>query len=602
MSSLLAPLSMFFVVWLPTRDWDIPSRTMPDDWFQLICLLLFSGAFTGFSFILDPSQQIAFVSEVIDLMRNFSTSLIGYNGLDIKWVIFAGYIWSKYITGVNRSGLDSTSFKAKPTPRRMLDETKMQTIRKFIGGLYPEGCPECPEGGLKYFPAPQNSSVISSGANPEENTADSAHGIITSASPINHEQKETAASVTTPPKHTDKISRNVRFSEGFARISELVKTWNQRAHAWFVALPFYVIAFCAMRILIDVSIFSTNALSGLYSALFTAIPEIALSLSLPAIFCFLTPSLGGRERIFAMYVYLAVLCLSFGTCTMILFCLNVWFHLHLTYVRCQSTSVCSDKKATSSNALSPTNNNTSPTMIENESSTTTETKQSHHTRHLTFVMRIRSLLTQFCRACWTKLSFWLEIVSQGFTKLKLRSTAFFVKFKLRYDFVFNYFANVVSWIVLERAFVAGFCTKLISHHCSIDSLLLTMTLFLLCFDIYKFASIWAHGENHNEGDTYRFERGDANTQFVFVARNWRVFSVVFAAAALCTMGQMHTTPRYSIQPETISHLFCKTNNETQLECLVNAAYFNPSDSDSEKCFCDSNATEWDFCGGLRTFA
>ena len=129
MSSLLAPLSMFFVVWLPTRNWAIPSRTMPDDWYQLICLLLFSVAFMGFSFILDPSEQIALVSEAIDLIRNFTTSLIGYNGLDIKWVLIAGYIWSKYITGVNGSGLDSTSFKAKATPRRMLDETKMETIR-----------------------------------------------------------------------------------------------------------------------------------------------------------------------------------------------------------------------------------------------------------------------------------------------------------------------------------------------------------------------------------------------------------------------------------------------------------------------------------------
>ena len=154
----------------------------------------------------------------------------------------------------------------------------------------------------------------------------------------------------------------------------------------------------------------------------------------------------------------------------------------------------------------------------------------------------------------------------------------------------------VSWIFLDRTFVAGFCTKLLTYHCDITSLLLTVVIFLTLRKLYDAASMWAHGEDYKDDGDYRFERGDANTQLEFVRHKWRVFSVMFAAAALCAMGQMHTSSPSTVQPETISHVFCKTDSETQLECLVNTTYFNPFVSESQHCFCEYNSTGWDFCG------
>ena len=161
--------------------------------------------------------------------------------------------------------------------------------------------------------------------------------------------------------------------------------------------------------------------------------------------------------------------------------------------------------------------------------------------------------------------------------------------------------KLISWVLFDRTFVAAFCVKLVSYHCGITSLLVTVVMFFTFCEMYKTASIWAHGKDYKDGVACRFERGDANTQLEFVGRKWRVFSIIFAAAALCTMGQICTTRPSTVQPETISHVFCKTYNETKLECLVNATYYNPSEPETEKCFCDTTSTEWDFCGALLLF-
>ena len=98
-----------------------------------------------------------------------------------------------------------------------------------------------------------------------------------------------------------------------------------------------------------------------------------------------------------------------------------------------------------------------------------------------------------------------------------------------------------------------------------------------------------------------FQRGDANTQMEFVQRKWRGFMFVFAAAALCVMAQIGMTSPSSIEPETVSHVFCKADNKTQLECLVNVIYHNPFESEPESSFCNFPSTEWDFCGALPLF-
>ena len=88
----------------------------------------------------------------------------------------------------------------------------------------------------------------------------------------------------------------------------------------------------------------------------------------------------------------------------------------------------------------------------------------------------------------------------------------------------------------------------------------------------------------------------------FVQRKWREFMFVFAAAALCVMAQIGMTSPSSIEPETVSHVFCKADNKTQLECLVNVAYHNPFEPESANSFCNLPSTEWDFCGALLLFA
>ena len=123
--------------------------------------------------------------------------------------------------------------------------------------------------------------------------------------------------------------------------------------------------------------------------------------------------------------------------------------------------------------------------------------------------------------------------------------------------------------------------------------------------MYQTISVWAHGENDkinvrldSAGDYHErfFQKGDANTQMEFVKRKWRVFMFVFAAAALCVMAQIGMAPSSSFEPETISHVFCKADNKTQLECLVNVTYHNPSKADAENNFCNFSSSEWEFCG------
>merc|ERR1712032_684081 len=46
-------------------------------------------------------------------------------------------------------------------------------------------------------------------------------------------------------------------------------------------------------------------------------------------------------------------------------------------------------------------------------------------------------------------------------------------------------------------------------------------------------------------------------------------------------GQLHASTDSFSQPETISNVFCKTDNQSQLECLVNVTYYDPSEPETQ---------------------
>jgi len=389
------------------------------------------------------------------------------------------------------------------------------------------------------------------------------------------------------------------------RLSSMSKKLKQR---WVSSLLSHALGCCKTYVTIHLWIILAHNLAGLYSALFAAVPESIFSLALPAI-CFLGPSLGGIERKLAIYTCLAILCSCVGTFSVILFSINVWLDLHLTYVinrsEHDSTSSEGTAKSKATAGKSEWNKSETPSLVPagkpqpavpDDGIEPKSNKEQTKTALPTWVP-CRDSATKL----WMKLlTFWsskfmpcLQVVTDFATALVTFLSSKLIPY---WHFIIKVCAKSVSWIFLDRTFVAGFCTKLLTYHCDITSLSLTVVMFLTLCQFYGAASMWAHGEDHNDDGNYRFERGDANTQLQFVRHKWRVFLVMFVSAALCTMGQIHTSSPSTVQPETISHVFCKTNKETQLECLVNSTYFNPVEPEVKKCFCDSNSSEWDFCG------
>ena len=367
----------------------------------------------------------------------------------------------------------------------------------------------------------------------------------------------------------------------------------------------------SFRVYVTIHIWISLAhkLSGVYAMLFAAVPETIFSLVLPLI-GFLGPGLGGWERKFAIYTCLVFLCLFFGTFNMILFWFNMCLNLHLTYVVTSSTPTSPDGDETKPTAIVDQNQtlvtegNTEPNSTENKVESTsakdetemtgTEVKpepMSPESREESTAMEDRAQIKPTVKEAQLK-----TIFSMATKKLPFWSMFVYCK-----GFVTSFHANLVSSIFLDRAFVAGFAAKWICYHCNISSFLLIIVLFGTLRQVCQAASAWAHGEHHKVNQTYRFERGDANTQLEFVKHKWRVFMLMFVSAAFCSMGQIHTASPSTTVPESISYIFCKMDRDTQLECVVNTTYFNPSASEAQKCFCDSTSSEWAFCGEFITY-
>ena len=88
----------------------------------------------------------------------------------------------------------------------------------------------------------------------------------------------------------------------------------------------------------------------------------------------------------------------------------------------------------------------------------------------------------------------------------------------------------------------------------------------------------------------------------FVKQRSTFFLWLFALTGLITIvGQLHVSTSSIAAPETISNVFCKTDNQSQLECLVNVTYYNPAEPDTKKCFCETRSPGWDFCGSFTFY-
>ena len=126
-------------------------------------------------------------------------------------------------------------------------------------------------------------------------------------------------------------------------------------------------------------------------------------------------------------------------------------------------------------------------------------------------------------------------------------------------------------------------------------------LLVIFAELYSRASTWIHRktdralfERRNFHQRY-FQRGDATAQLQFVQRRRDVFFFIFIVAALSTMGLLCTDP-FDFGPETISNVFCKTDNERQLDCRVMVKYYDPAESAAEEPLCHCATDDWEFCG------
>ena len=84
-------------------------------------------------------------------------------------------------------------------------------------------------------------------------------------------------------------------------------------------------------------------------------------------------------------------------------------------------------------------------------------------------------------------------------------------------------------------------------------------------------------------------------QFDFVTRHLRVFLFIIFVSALVTMHLLRCSDS-TLEPETLSNVFCKIDNERQLECVVRVSYADPYEP--EQCRCNISSAEWDFCGAF----
>ena len=153
-----------------------------------------------------------------------------------------------------------------------------------------------------------------------------------------------------------------------------------------------------------------------------------------------------------------------------------------------------------------------------------------------------------------------------------------------------------------RIFVVVFCTRAISHYLGVTLLPLIVGLLRVVDNLYTTIDERMHKQKKNavfvrgQFQTRYFPRGVAQTQMQFVKERLNVFVFIFVVSTLCTSGQLHPWPTFDFGPESISTLFCKVDNTTQLECRVKTSFNDPYTS--EPGHCDSCSTAWTNCGTL----
>ena len=179
----------------------------------------------------------------------------------------------------------------------------------------------------------------------------------------------------------------------------------------------------------------------------------------------------------------------------------------------------------------------------------------------------------------------------------LELSIFFFIFSLNMYDTYGQTSNVQRWLLM--LFTASCFERLISDYIGLMFTVWKVILFVIIVQAYAVATRWVHGNNdvavlveHGYRERF-FQRGNAKVQFDFVTRNLRVFSFIIFVSALVTVDLLRCSDS-TLAPETISNVFCKIDNERQLECVVQVSYADPYEP--EKCQCNISSAEWDFCG------
>ena len=122
------------------------------------------------------------------------------------------------------------------------------------------------------------------------------------------------------------------------------------------------------------------------------------------------------------------------------------------------------------------------------------------------------------------------------------------------------------------------------------------SIFLaVLFLIYSAREHYDHREGrHEDGKDFSVIRERA-----FVRRKSLSFFCLFAVTGLLTMeGKFCRSASSNIQSKAISNVYCKIDNVTELSCLVDVQYSDPSDSlaaSDQRCK-DAENSQWEFCG------
>lgn len=182
---------------------------------------------------------------------------------------------------------------------------------------------------------------------------------------------------------------------------------------------------------------------------------------------------------------------------------------------------------------------------------------------------------------------------------------FFITWNLTVQITYGQSSKWMQWFF--TALVAVYCTKAVSYHFDIASPIGIIAMVCAFGILYVKGTDWVHeetgnGPNVHDGSQERyFQRGSAQAQMQFIKQRLKVFLFIIAIAVLSTFGQVRTWSALDFETDTSSNVFCKAENRTQLECLVNVSYYNPFAPDADNC--SSVGHQWDFCGecGGRNF-